>query len=145
MRLHVFRLGLLTFALLAPSALRAQQITTTAVTFKVTDSTGAAIAHAQIIVGIRSAIGVLKTDERGSLTVNLPTGADFHMSVSAPRYKSAMVHIDLTSAGGPASATKSVSVVLQPGDSALQAPAEPTDLRAASEAHGSQEPSQSGQ
>ena len=64
-------MGLLAFAFLAPCAVRAQQITTTAVTFKDTDSTGAAIAHAQVITGVRSGMGATKTDERGHLRAEL--------------------------------------------------------------------------
>jgi hypothetical protein len=113
MRSRIFWLGLLGLALLPPRASLAQQISTTSATFSVTDPSGAAIASAQVVVMIRSMMGVLKTDEHGHLSVNLPIGAQYGMRVSAVGYKSGTVSIDLTPAGGAATATKNVTVVLE--------------------------------
>jgi hypothetical protein len=113
MRLNIFGVGLLGLALLSPRADLAQQICGTAVTFSVTDPSGVVIPNAQVVVMIRSMMGVLKTDEHGHLSVNLPIGAQYDMPVSAIGYKSDTVYIDLTPAGGAATATKNVTVVLE--------------------------------
>jgi hypothetical protein len=115
-RLLSFGVGIVAWVLVAPGTFRAQQITTTSVTFTVTDPSGAAIGKATIIVGIRSAMAGMKTDESGRLSVILPIGAQYNMPISAPGYISDHIYVDLTSAAGPASATKNVAVVLDPDD-----------------------------
>jgi hypothetical protein len=104
------------FAVLAPAAARAQQVTTTTVTFTVTNPSGAAIANATIVVGYPSTAPEMKTDEHGQLSVNFQIGAQYNLPVSASGYISDHIYFDLTSAELPADATKNVTVVLQPDD-----------------------------
>ncbi|HXN98671.1 MAG TPA: hypothetical protein VN881_06320 [Candidatus Acidoferrales bacterium] len=104
------------FAVLAPAAVRAQQVTTTAVTFTVTNPSGAAIANATIVVGYPSTAPEMKTDEHGQLSVNFQIGAQYNLPVSASGYISDHIYFDLTSAELPADATKNVTVVLHPDD-----------------------------
>ena len=104
-------LALLALAALVPGAARAQQITTTKVTFSVTDPNGAAIPNARILVSWGTTFGLMATDMNGQLSVDMK-GGRYSLPVSAPGYISDHVYVDLTSAAGPASATKRVSVVL---------------------------------
>ena len=108
--------ALLAVAALAPGAARAQQITTTKVIFFVTDSSGAAIGSATIVLGMPSNTPGTKTDEYGRLSVDLPIGAQYNFPVSAPGYISDYAYIDLTSAELPADDTKNVTVVLHLDD-----------------------------
>jgi len=108
--------ALLAVAALAPSAARAQQITTTKVIFFVTDPSGAAIGSATIVLGMPSNTPGTKTDEYGRLSVDLPIGAQYNFPVSAPGYISDYAYIDLTSAELPADDTKNVTVVLHLDD-----------------------------
>jgi hypothetical protein len=106
----------LALAVLAPSAARAQQITTIKVIFFVTDPSGAAIGNATIVLGMPSNTPGSKTDEYGRLSTDLPIGAQYNFPVSAPGYISNYAYIDLTSAELPADDTKNVIVVLHPDD-----------------------------
>ena len=108
--------ALLAVAALAPGAARAQQITTTKVIFFVTDSSGAAIGSATIVLGMPSNTPGTKTDEYGRLSVDLPIGAQYNFPVSAPGYISDYAYLDLTSAELPADDTKNVTVVLHLDD-----------------------------
>ena len=108
--------ALFALAALAPGAARAQQITTTKVIFFVTDSSGAAIGSATIVLGMPSNTPGTKTDEYGRLSVDLPIGAQYNFPVSAPGYISDYAYIDLTSADLPADDTKNVTVVLHLDD-----------------------------
>jgi hypothetical protein len=62
---------------LAPFALYAQQAATTPVTIRVSDQTGAVIAHAQIKLAPSSeqSLAKLETDDHGQLALNLKAGA----------------------------------------------------------------------
>jgi hypothetical protein len=116
MRLLRVGVALLALAALAPSAARAQQITTIKVIFFVTDPSGAAIGNATIVLGMPSNTPGTKTDEYGRLSTDLPIGAQYNFPVSAPGYISDYAYIDLTSAELPADDTKNVTVVLHPDD-----------------------------
>ena len=122
MRSLTVTVALLTLAMaFAPAAARAQQITSTLVTFTVTDPSGAAIANATIVIGMPSSAPALKTDEHGQLSVNFPIGGQYNLPVSAPGYISDHIYFDLTSPELPADATKSITVVLHPDDGHSQA------------------------
>ncbi len=116
MRSLIVGVALLALTALVPGAARAQQITSTTVTFTVTDPSGAAIANATIVVGYPSTAPEMKTDEHGQLSVNFQIGAQYNLPVSAPGYISDHIYFDLTSAELPADATKNVTIVLRPGD-----------------------------
>lgn len=115
MRSRIVGVALLALAAFAPGAW-AQQITSTTVTFTVTDPSGAAIANATIVVGYPSTAPEMKTDEHGQLSVNFQIGTQYNLPVSAPGYISDHIYFDLTSAELPADATKNVTVVLHPDD-----------------------------
>jgi hypothetical protein len=115
MRSLTFSVALFAFAALAPGAARAQQITSTNVTFTVTDPTGAAIPNARILVVWGTTFGFMATDMKGQLSVDMK-GGRYNLAVGAPAYISDHVYVDLTSAAGPATATKNVTVVLDPDD-----------------------------
>jgi hypothetical protein len=107
--------ALLALAAFAPGAARAQQTTTTKVTFTVTDPTGAAIPNARILMVWGTTFGLMATDKNGQLSVDMK-GGRYNLAVGAPAYIIDHVYVDLTSAAGPASATKNVTVVLDPDD-----------------------------
>jgi hypothetical protein len=107
--------ALLALAALAPGAARAQQITTTKVTYTVTDPTGAAIPDARILVPWGTTFGFVSTDIKGQLSVDMKPGR-YNLPVVAAGYISDHIYVDLTSAAGPTSATKNVTVVLDPDD-----------------------------
>jgi hypothetical protein len=75
-------------ATLAVVALYAQDTPTTPVTVRVSDQTGAVIAHAQIKLAPSSqpTRARLETDDHGRLSINLKTGG-YALSVSAPGFK----------------------------------------------------------
>jgi hypothetical protein len=110
------RIGLLCAALFAPFALQAQQPRTAPVVIRVSDQTGAAIAHAQIrlVPSPDPAPPKLETDERGQLSVNLNGGA-YALFVSAQGFRKDTRHIDISLPAGQAGASQIVPVVLEVG------------------------------
>jgi hypothetical protein len=111
MRKQNFSISLLVTAWLAPFTLPAQP-TTTSVTIRVSEPTGAGIAHAQIrlVPSPDKAPAKLETDGQGRLFINLKAGG-YALFVSVPGFKRAAQHIDIGSTDG-----QIVPVVLQIGD-----------------------------
>ena len=124
MHSQIFRVGLLTLALHAPCAVRAQVITITPVALSVTDPTGAPIAQANILVSIGLQMASDTTDEHGQAFLHLQTG-NYRITVYKPGYESGTVHITVTPVEN--SADKNVTVVLQPDSFVWATPTDPTN------------------
>jgi len=101
-------------ALFAPIALRAQQATTTPVIIRVSDQSGARVAHAQIrfVPAPGPAPQQLQTDDHGQLSINLKAGG-YALFVSAQGFRIDSRHIDIGIPQGQASASQMVPVVLE--------------------------------
>lgn len=123
MRPQIFRVGLLTLVLLAPCAIRAQQIMITPVALSVTDPTGAPIPQAHVLVYRPTQMFDDTTDEHGHAFLHLQTG-NYGIAVYKPGYESATVDITVTPVEN--SADKCVTVVLQLDDFGWVTPAYPT-------------------
>jgi len=114
MRSLIFAASLVV-ALLLAYGIQAQEATGTVVNLSVTDPSGAAIPHAEILMRVGSGVEVTGADEHGHFSFNLPSGRDCTMTVWATWYKRVTVQIDFRP-GGAGSATKDVTVVLKPDD-----------------------------
>jgi hypothetical protein len=113
MHSQTLKAGLLAFALLAPCAVRAQQVTTTPVAITVTDPAGKPIARAKIFVFKPTEAADVTADELGHASLQLRSG-NYDIAAYAPTFQSATVHIAIDSSKGVAA--KNVSLVLQPVD-----------------------------
>jgi hypothetical protein len=115
MRARNLRIGLLCGVLFMP-ALLAQQTTTTPVTIRVTDQTGAVIPHAQIrlVPAPDPAPLKLETDDHGEVAIYLRAGA-YTLSVLVQGFKTDSRKIDVKIPGGQVSASQFVQVVLDVG------------------------------
>ena len=120
-------------ALFAPFALLAQQATTTPVIIRVSDQSGAGIAHARIRLmpssGLTSPDQVpakLETDDHGQCAINLKAGG-YALAVSAPGFKTWAESIYIATSVGQPSATQIVPVLLQVGASSSPTPVYPRD------------------
>jgi hypothetical protein len=88
-----------------PGALPAQQPTTAPVSIRVTDQTGAAVAHVsmRLVPSPDPAPAKMETDEKGQLAIDLKPGG-YALFTSAPGFKSVSMHFDVQ-------ATKNVQIV----------------------------------
>jgi hypothetical protein len=88
--------ALLLLAFLIPCGIRAQQAATSPVSIRVTDPSGARVAHAviRLVPSPDPAPAKMETDEKGELTLDLKTGG-YASFVSASGFKSAATHIEV--------------------------------------------------
>ena len=117
MRPRIIPSGLLAIALLAPFALRIQQVITRPVTISVSDQSGAGIAHAQvrIVPGPDENVAQLETDGKGHLELKLKVGS-YAVFVSAQGFKRGNLQFDVAGPdGGAATVIQNVPIVLQIG------------------------------
>lgn len=121
-------IALLCATLFVPIALPAQQATTAPVTIRVSDPTGADVAHAQIrfVPSPEEAPPKLETDNHGQLSIHLKAGA-YALFVSAPGFKTAAQHIDIGAPENEGRAGQTIPVVLQMGDVSSPTPIYPRD------------------
>ena len=107
--------GLLSGVLFA-LALQAQQAALTPVTIRVSDQTGAGIAHARIrlVPSQNQAQAKLETDDHGQLSINLKAGG-YALFVSAQGFAKDARHIDIGIPEGQADRSQVVPVVLEVG------------------------------
>jgi hypothetical protein len=103
-------------AVFAALALHAQQTATAPVTIRVTDPSGAGIAHAQIrlVPNPEPAPPRLETDDHGQLSIDLKAGG-YALFVSAQGFTIDTRHIDISIPEGKASAGQIVPVLLEVG------------------------------
>jgi hypothetical protein len=128
MRSKVFRIGLAGIALLLSCALHAQEAMNRKVTIRVSDVTGAGIAHAQIRVvpAPDPPLAKMETDEKGQLELDLKPGS-YAVFISAQGFKKNTLKIDV---GGPRSGDNEgqlVPLVLQIGETGGPVPVYPKD------------------
>lgn len=121
-------IALLCAALFAPCALPAQQSAATPVSIRVSDQTGAGIAHAELrlVPTPDQAPAKLETGDQGRLSINLQPGG-YALFVSAQGFKSQSQHIDIGATEGQASASQVVPVTLRLGDVSSPTPIYPQD------------------
>jgi hypothetical protein len=83
-------------AVSVPSAPCAQQAATSLVSIRVTEPTGAGVAHAviRLVPSPDPAPAKMETDEKGQLALELKTGG-YALFVSAPGFKSVAIHFDV--------------------------------------------------
>ncbi len=126
MRKQNVSIGLLCIALFAPLWLPAQQFTTTPVTVRVSDQTGAGVAHAQIrlLPAPDKAPAKLETDDQGRLSISLKPGS-YALVVSAQGFKEGSQCIDVGANQGQASQV--VPVALKLGDVSSPTPIYPRE------------------
>src|SRR5271169_5507822 len=79
-----------------PAAIAAPQATTSPVSIRVTDASGASISHAaiRVVPSHDPAPAKMETDEAGQLSLNLSTGS-YALFVEARGFKAAATHIDV--------------------------------------------------
>jgi hypothetical protein len=79
-----------------PAAIAAPQATTSPVSIRVIDASGASIPHAaiRVVPSPDPAPAKMETDEAGQLSLNLSTGS-YALFVEAPGFKAAATHIDV--------------------------------------------------
>jgi hypothetical protein len=94
--------------------LQGQQGTTTPITVRVTDVSGAVVPHAQLqfVPAPDPAPAKFETDDHGERGIELRAGS-YTLSVSARGFKTYTRHIDVKIAGGQFSASHFVQVVLE--------------------------------
>jgi hypothetical protein len=128
MRKRNLSVGLILVAVCAPLALFAQQATTAPVIIRVSDQSGAGIAHAQIrLVPSRDpAPAELETDDRGQCAINLKAGG-YALAVSAQGFKNWAESIYIATAAGQPSVSQVVPVLLQIGATGSPVPVYPQD------------------
>lgn len=116
MRRSNFKIALFGAVVFASVGLFAQQAATTPVTIRVSDQTGAVIAHAQIKLAPSSeqTPAKLETDDHGQLALNLKAGG-YALSVSAQGFKTWSERIVVSSPEAK-DASRIFPVVLQVGD-----------------------------
>jgi hypothetical protein len=128
MRKRNVNVGLILAALFAPFAVLAQQSATTPVIIRVSDQSGAAVAHAQIrlVPSPDQVPGKLETDDHGQCAINLRAGG-YALAVSAQGFKNWAESIYIATAGGEPSSSQIVPVVLQVGAISSPTPIYPRD------------------
>ncbi len=116
MRKPVSIVSVLCVVVFAPCVLLAQQAATTPVTIRVSDQTGASIAHAQIriVPAPDPAPPKFETDEHGQLLVNLKAGG-YALSASAQGFTRYIGHVEISIPEGKASASQLIVAVLEVG------------------------------
>lgn len=107
-------IGVFCVTLFASFVILAQQATTTVVSIRVCDPTGAGIPHAQLrlVPSSDKAPEKLETDEHGQLSINLNTGG-YALFVSALGFRNVSQHIEISIPEGQVSTSLIVPVVLQ--------------------------------
>ena len=115
MRKQSVSVGLICIALFAPLVLPAQQSASTSLTVRVSDQTGAGVAHAQIrlLPTPDKAPAKLETDDQGRFSISLKPGG-YALLVSAQGFKEGSQCIDVGANQGQTSQV--VGVVLKVGD-----------------------------
>lgn len=116
MRKLVSIVGVLCVVGFVSRAFSAPQSATTPVTIRVSDQSGASIAHAQIriVPAPDPAPARLETDEHGQLLVNLKAGG-YALSASAQGFTRYIGHVDISIPEGKASAGQLIVAVLEVG------------------------------
>lgn len=117
MRYKSIGIGLFAIVLLAPFALRSQQVITRSVTISVTDQTGAGIGHAKvrIVPGPEVSAASLVTDDKGNLSLKLKAGS-YAAFISSQGFKNDNLHFQVAGPeGGDSNTIQTVPVVLQVG------------------------------
>jgi hypothetical protein len=114
MRTRNLNVGLILAALLAPFALPAQQASTTPVTIRVIDVSGAVVPHAQIrfVPAPDPAALRLETDDQGQVSTNLKAGG-YALFVSAQGFRIDTRHIDISILKAQVGASQIIPVALE--------------------------------